>query len=342
MRLASRTRGGSLARPSGRYANQNNDSTDRKARIVAALRDPALLGLVGLRRTPTGWVARCPLHDDHTPSLSFTDRADRTTWYCFGACGGGDMLDLLARMRGLSVNSDFSKVLDLAEAIAGGGAISSRSGLDARRAPKQADRLPPPAAELTALYDHGVPVSDDLACAAWLASRRLDAATIVDRDLARALPTRGEVPGWARGWPASGHRLLVRTFDARGEIVSLQARSILGRQPKALWPSGHRASGIFADELARSILRDGPPKWWRARSVHVAEGIPDFLSFATCFGDAAAEDAQAVIGMVGGTWSQAIADRLRVGLSIRIHTHADAAGTRYRGEIRRSLGLGEV
>jgi hypothetical protein len=51
------------------------------------------------RVRPTGrgsWLARCPAHDDKTPSLSIRETNDGTVLInCFAGCGAGDVLDAL-------------------------------------------------------------------------------------------------------------------------------------------------------------------------------------------------------------------------------------------------------
>lgn len=42
-------------------------------------------------------MARCPFHDDHTPSLKVDDR-----YYCFGCHSQGDVIDFTARLFGIS------------------------------------------------------------------------------------------------------------------------------------------------------------------------------------------------------------------------------------------------
>lgn len=42
---------------------------------------------------PGHWSARCPAHDDHTPSLSIDEAADETLLiHCFAGCAPGDVL----------------------------------------------------------------------------------------------------------------------------------------------------------------------------------------------------------------------------------------------------------
>lgn len=39
------------------------------------------------------WIARCPAHDDKSPSLSITQRGERILIHCHAGCGGNDILD---------------------------------------------------------------------------------------------------------------------------------------------------------------------------------------------------------------------------------------------------------
>lgn len=42
--------------------------------------------LDGVRRSAGGHVARCPAHEDSTPSLSITRKSNRILVYCFAGC----------------------------------------------------------------------------------------------------------------------------------------------------------------------------------------------------------------------------------------------------------------
>ena len=54
-----------------------------------------------LRRRGTLYWARCPFHEERTPSFAVDPR--RGTWHCYGACGeGGDALSFVQRFDGLS------------------------------------------------------------------------------------------------------------------------------------------------------------------------------------------------------------------------------------------------
>lgn len=51
-----------------------------------------------------GRVARCPFHEDRTPSLSvFKGRDGKERWKCHGCDVGGDALDLEVRLSGRSI-----------------------------------------------------------------------------------------------------------------------------------------------------------------------------------------------------------------------------------------------
>lgn len=43
--------------------------------------------------TPGKWMARCPAHDDKTPSLSISLRCESIALYCHAGCSTEDVLD---------------------------------------------------------------------------------------------------------------------------------------------------------------------------------------------------------------------------------------------------------
>ena len=54
-------------------------------------------------------LARCPWHDDQHPSLSINTREG--TFYCHAGCGSGNIFDFYARMKELSINGEFSRIV---------------------------------------------------------------------------------------------------------------------------------------------------------------------------------------------------------------------------------------
>lgn len=57
--------------------------------------DKLLQRLDGVRSTGRGqWIARCPSHEDRSPSLSVAEAADgRVLVHCFGGCAAADVVD---------------------------------------------------------------------------------------------------------------------------------------------------------------------------------------------------------------------------------------------------------
>lgn len=71
---------------------------------IAELRDLVPTIREQLDLEPHQKMARCPFHDDGSPSLSvFRGRDGLTRWKCHSGCGGGDALDLAARLDGCEV-----------------------------------------------------------------------------------------------------------------------------------------------------------------------------------------------------------------------------------------------
>lgn len=61
--------------------------------VKEAVPVPEAARCMGLEVNPAG-MARCPFHEDHTPSLKlYPDH-----YYCFGCHAHGDVIDLLAKL----------------------------------------------------------------------------------------------------------------------------------------------------------------------------------------------------------------------------------------------------
>jgi len=193
----------------------------------------------------------------------------------------------------------------------------------------------PPRAEVDAVWDAAVSVLEDAEARAWLELRHVNPATVADRDLARVILPGAALPTWARfkgsGWVEVGARLICRAWDATGQPVSLHARSMGRDGPKGIWPSAGPGSAgglVLADALAVVLLRGEPCDWLERPCVFVAEGVPDWLTYATAWGDAA-EDAPAVLGVESGSATPEIAARIPDGAEVVIATDPDEAGERY-------------
>jgi len=166
----------------------------------------------------------------------------------------------------------------------------------------------------------------------------LDPIAIADRDLARAVPERLTLPSWAAyrrvPWNRSGHRLVVRLFDAQGQLASLTARCIVPTDDdgkKALFPPGPRGGLLLADEAGRWALR--APHDYIPTELWIAEGLTDHLALASDFASFD-ESAPGTLGIVGpGSWSMAAADRVPDRVVVVAAVDADEAGDRYLAEI---------
>lgn len=321
-------------------ANLSTEPDEIKRRLTDPWLVVSHLGLSdGARRQARGVMVRCPWHSERTPSCSVSVGPDETLRaHCFGCGRGGDVLSLVAAVRGLDERCGFVAVLQEAAALLGqdaGRSMPPRRSLPSTR---------PPVEEVRALWSAALPVCEVPELARRLLARRLDPATLTDLDLARALPPGATLPRWAtcagRSWAESGHSLLVPLRSADGSLVSLHARAIGGSvEPKGLSPAGHSAAGlVMACPFAEQILRGGLPQWWcrsEPPTVIVCEGVPDFLTNAAHFGEW--EHAPATLGILSGAWSLDVAARIPDGWRVLVRTHGDAAGRKYREQIAESL-----
>jgi hypothetical protein len=188
------------------------------------------------------------------------------------------------------------------------------------------------------LWRHAGAVTEDEEVAEWLQRRSLDPVDFETYDLARVLPD-GTLPTWAacgRSWAATGHRLLLPVYSVTGERRSLRARALRDADRKELAPSGYATHGlVLACPMARQLLAHSPPKWW-TRSIVIAEGGPDFLTWAARQPEEI-EDGPAVFGVFSGSWIPELAARIPDGSRIAIRTHADRAGEKYAALIAAAL-----
>jgi hypothetical protein len=322
----------------------SREDADAVKAALAALGPVALVERLGLgeraRRAAGGMMIRCPWHDERSPSCSVRVARDgEIAVHCFGCGQGGDALALVAAARGLDMRRDFRRVLAEAAELA-------HVILEAPWQPARSTTPPRIGVdELAALWAACGGVYDDGELAAALRRRGLEPAEVTDRDLARALPVGVTLPRWARfarkTWAELGNRLVVPMYDATGELASLHARYIGDEPrdvpPKGLSPLGGRIAGtVMADALGRMLLASAEaPAWWSERIILVEEGVPDFLTVATHYGDD--ENAPAVLGMLAGSWTHEIAARVPDGCRVVIRTHTDAAGAKYAGAIGSSL-----
>ena len=165
-------------------------------------------------------------------------------------------------------------------------------------------------------------------------------------DLARALPEQFAWPNWLTRSVPELYQLVVPVYDSIGVLRSLRFRAVRdpGKAPKSLPPRGYDLGGlVMADPLGIALLRgrrEDEGMKWDGRAV-IAEGEPDFLSFASDENRrkqaVASGSTHAVFGVVSGSWSTGVAERIPAGSVVAVWTHLDAKGDSYAETIRKSL-----
>ena len=87
----------SLQKSSRRWKSAGRVTMTPTERVLALLEDVRPTG-------PNRWMARCPAHEDRTPSLSIREGDDgRILLHCFAGCGACDVVDAL----GLNIHDLF-------------------------------------------------------------------------------------------------------------------------------------------------------------------------------------------------------------------------------------------
>lgn len=313
---------------------------------LCELRD--LAGAQGLHRRGSGRNrCECPgCRNGDVRGASLGERDGVGVWRCMrddSHCGTAvDFLVLAQSISPLEAVVELERVAGIAPSA------PTSSPLPVRRPTPPPAR--PPAAEVASAWALCLPLGLDRELAEAWTARSIDIDHVEDRDLARALPPGARLPRWAFGagqaWSAGPHRLIVPMFDASGRLASLHARAAAAPQgvPKGLSPAGCSMSGlVMADPLARLLLTgaacgngEASAEVVRRNDLVVTEGVPDFLSWATRWGDAA-EGAPAVLGIVSGSWSEEIAARVPDGTQVVVRQHADKGGAQYTARVVETL-----
>jgi hypothetical protein len=208
----------------------------------------------------------------------------------------------------------------------------------------------PPGAELRAFWDSAhsleaiLPNVDPAWCGdarKYLASRGLSAQWLAQDGSAARIGTLrpSDCPSW---WPASRlptWRLLLPAYNARGELVTIQGRSIRHQsEPKTLWPKGYSTAGVlFADPHGVTFLRN-----WQAagamgglEAVVVVEGATDTLKLTQVLTQSTSTIA--TLGYVAG--SQAALRKIAWPAAVPcvVAVDDDTTGDAYCAQIRAAL-----
>lgn len=239
-------------------------------------------------------------------------------------------------------------------------------------APVEAGPTYPPLGEVAALWAASRSLADVSAldpARRWLERHRgISPGAVAALDLARVLPEVYPWPAWLpcgrtepREW-ASVYRIAVPMFDAEGAMRSIRFRAVdrhlepsptglswrvldIESAKKTLNARGHSYAGlVIADPMGIALLRgersdDGLA--WDGRVI-VCEGEPDFWSWSTHRArvrelDDVGAATYAVLGVVSGSWSPAIAARIPDGATVTVRVHHDAPGEKYAAVVAESL-----
>lgn len=324
--------------------------TDEVRRVLS---DPAdvcrRLGLRVAKRQAAGVFVACPVHKERTPSCSLTRGADGTLRVrCFGCQFAGDVLHLVAAVRGLDVGSDFPAVAREAAELAGSTCaappsppepaperpVVSTLAFDALTASLATlGRLDESeiAAEVSSyLEDRGILA--EAQADGWFAlpprwvqadwcSMLLAVTCDADRD---ELPVAHR-PRWTlqdfrecglfarEGFRHPEHRVCVPWHDAAGRVQSLQRRRLDGQKPPYVFPSGRRPAQPYGIER----LRPG-------YALVVVEGAVDVLARRALDRRLGVE--RDVIGIAGvSAWNPGFGELAR-GRHVYVALDADRAG----------------
>lgn len=323
--------------------------SDLAREIRESFRDPrALVVALGLKQDPRhrsqhSAKVLCPIHAERSASCSVTNGPDGTVRFrCFGCDASGDALTLIAAARSLNLKGQFREVLAAACEVGGlwsqlaeleGGTELPRGDTQPRPTlPTEPERAYPDARELETLWGASSSVCSDRLASAELWRRGLVDEDVAQLDLARVIPYSG-LPRWAwfqgQNWNSTGHRMIVRTFDAEGAFRSVRAWRITdGDTPKRLPPAGARAGElVLANPPAVAMLRAEPC----ASQVIITEGEPDWLVRSML------NPATPVIGIGSGSWHAGFAARVPYGSEVVVRTHRDRAGDGYAQKVLESV-----
>jgi hypothetical protein len=228
--------------------------------------EEALARIPSARKCGAQWMALCPAHEDHSPSLSLDQSEDgRLLLHCHAGC----TFDAILRQLGSGVERLHDSV------------PASRFE---RRPPQPSVRSNTDSSELAAIV-----------WGAALRRARDDAHAREDGDVYEYLGRRGlmesfedgafgvlgadmRLPAAVASWPHRGYRLVVPLYGPDGQLTAVQARSITNSSPKTLFHPGAKVSGsLFANRAGLELMRGS---WHGAARVVMAEGLTDFLALS--------------------------------------------------------------
>jgi len=243
-----------------------------------------------LKQTGRNWKARCPFHNERTPS--FVVDPARGTWHCFGSCStGGDVIEFIRRIEGL----EFRDALRLAADRAG---VELRAPSEREREQRdQHERLLRANEAAAVFFRAALDGADGTDARIYLENRGLDEATIERwqlgyapddwRALSDHLTARGftipnlveaglVIEGDRGAYDRFRHRLIVPTRDQRRRMIGFGARALRPEdEPKYLntpqTPLFDKSGSLYGIDQAFEPIR-------REDRAIVVEGYMDVIA----------------------------------------------------------------
>jgi len=288
-------------------------SESDKARVRAEHRIIDVLGRIGIA-SPPGWNGAadfkiscpCPSHRDSTPSCIVHVETDR--WHCFGCSRGGDVIELVRQIEGITSLARAATVLDSGRPlvpVAGGGP-------SARQAPTVFASVERPDPNRTGLdrvlaanavaWRHLTAPALAARGRAYLAGRGLD-VTAIEAETGRSVVghtpyahdalvavlrrhrfTDNEIvdAGWASRAPDGRirdrfrRRILIPVRDERDRVLGVYGRDVTGRASSKYLNTAE----TVAFHKGSAVYRPSTPALDRHATVVVCEGSLDALAIA--------------------------------------------------------------
>jgi DNA primase catalytic core len=269
-------------------------------------------GIELARMGPDNLMGRCPFHDDQTPSFGVTP--SKNLWNCLAGCGGGDVIELVARKQNVS----FRQAVDILRQRLG--ILPEDPTIETRSGTTHPMLVPPSETELAdhVLLGHVLDFYhqtflDDLKAMRYLQARRcFDAEAVkvfrigyADRTLCYRVPSTTAAGrrlkeqlqrlGVIR---MSGHEhlsgsVIVPILDEHGNVAQMYARKItralrqgtplhlyLPGEHRAVWNAmALRAGGGQKEWLLCESIIDALTLWCAGfRNVTCAYGVNGFTA----------------------------------------------------------------
>ena len=134
------------------------------------------------RKTPDGFIVKCPVHREKTGSCYVHVRGDRAgTWKCFGCSAGGDCFDLVMAVNGWT-DKQFGKAVEY---------LAERAGISTEPEPGEKPELKKTAADYAK-------IAEEREICSWWMRRRVDAVKrLLDAAVGKTDDDVFEGPTWA-------------------------------------------------------------------------------------------------------------------------------------------------